>query len=100
MPRSPGSCPIIPTSGLSCLAGILFESAGENPARRTKAREFSVQSKITCVAAGDRVAAERFTVEQMSCAGNCAVSPTVIVDDEVHGRVVPSQVAALLEQYK
>ena len=52
------------------------------------------------VAAGDRVDAERFTVEQMSCAGNCAVSPTVIVDDEVHGRVVPSQVAALLERYK
>ena len=42
----------------------------------------------------------RFTVEQMSCAGNCAVSPTVIVDDEVHGRVVPSQVTALLERYK
>ena len=52
------------------------------------------------VAAGDRTQAERFTVEQMSCAGNCAVSPTVIVDDEVHGRVVPSQVTALLEQYK
>ena len=52
------------------------------------------------VAAGDRTQAERFTVEQMSCAGNCAVSPTVIVDDEVHGRVVPSQVASLLERYK
>jgi NADH:ubiquinone oxidoreductase subunit E len=52
------------------------------------------------VAAGDRTQAERFTVEQMSCAGNCAVSPTVIVDDEVQGRVVPSQVAALLERYK
>ena len=53
-----------------------------------------------CVAVGGRTQAERFTVEQMSCAGNCAVSPTVIVDDEVHGRVVPSQVAALLERYK
>jgi NADH:ubiquinone oxidoreductase subunit E len=36
----------------------------------------------------------------MSCAGNCALSPTVIVDDEVHGRVMPSQAAALLERYK
>ena len=52
------------------------------------------------VAARDRTQAERFTVEQMSCAGICAVSPTVIVDDEVHGRVVPSQAAALLERYK
>jgi NADH:ubiquinone oxidoreductase subunit E len=48
----------------------------------------------------DRTQVERFTVEQMSCAGNCAVSPTVIVDDEVHGRVLPSQVAALLERCK
>jgi NADH:ubiquinone oxidoreductase subunit E len=53
-----------------------------------------------CVAVGGRTQAERFTVEQMSCAGNCAVSPTVIVDDEVHGRVLPSQVAALLERCK
>jgi NADH:ubiquinone oxidoreductase subunit E len=53
-----------------------------------------------CVAVGGKTQAERFTVEQMSCAGNCAVSPTVIVDDEVHGRVVPSQAAALLERYK
>jgi NADH:ubiquinone oxidoreductase subunit E len=52
------------------------------------------------VPVGDRAQAERFTVEQMSCAGNCAVAPTVIVDDEVHGRVVPSQLAALLERYK
>ncbi len=52
------------------------------------------------VAVGDRRQTERFTVEQMSCAGNCAVAPTVIVDDEVHGRVVPSQVASLLERYK
>lgn len=52
------------------------------------------------VAVVDRTKGERFTLEQMSCAGNCAVSPTVIVDDEVHGRILPSQVAALLEQYK
>ncbi|TKB73786.1 MAG: formate dehydrogenase [Nitrospira sp.] len=53
-----------------------------------------------CVAVGGSTQAERFTVEQMSCAGNCAVSPTVIVDDEMYGRVVPSQVAALLERYE
>jgi NADH:ubiquinone oxidoreductase subunit E len=52
------------------------------------------------VVVGEGTQTGRFTVEQMSCAGNCAVSPTVIVDDEVHGRVVPSQVAALLERYK
>ncbi len=52
------------------------------------------------VIVGEGTKTGRFTVEQMSCAGNCAVSPTVIVDDEVYGRVVPSQAAALLERYK
>ena len=48
---------------------------------------------------GDASAAERFTIETMSCAGNCAVSPTVVIDGDVHGRVTPSQVAALLKRY-
>ena len=41
----------------------------------------------------------RFTVEQMSCAGNCAVSPTVIIDEDFCGRVTPSDVPSLLEPY-
>lgn len=52
------------------------------------------------VIVGEGTKTGRFTVEQMPCAGNCAVSPTVIVDDEVYGRVVPSQAAALLERYE
>ena len=41
----------------------------------------------------------RFTVETMSCAGNCAVSPTVMIDDDLRGRVAPSDVPPLLETY-
>lgn len=48
---------------------------------------------------GDRAQAERFTVERMSCAGNCAVSPTVIIDGDFYGRVIPSDVPSLLERY-
>jgi len=59
----------------------------------------AVQKHVSVVGGGT-MPERRFTVEKMSCAGNCAVSPTVIVDDEVHGRVVPSQVAALLERCK
>ena len=50
-------------------------------------------------AAGDRSQAQRFTVEQMSCAGNCAVSPTVMIDEDFCGRVIPSDVPSLLERY-
>jgi len=52
-----------------------------------------------CVAVGGRTQAERFTVEQMSCAGNCAVSPTVMIDENLCGRVKPSDVPSLLEPY-
>lgn len=49
---------------------------------------------------GDRTQAERFTVERMSCAGNCAVSPTVMIDGDFCGRVSPSDVPSLLERYR
>jgi NADH:ubiquinone oxidoreductase subunit E len=52
------------------------------------------------VAVGDRTEAERFTLEQMSCTGNCAVSPTVVIDEDLHGRVTPSDVPSLLEPYR
>lgn len=42
----------------------------------------------------------RFTLDTMSCAGNCAVSPTVIVDRDLYGRVLPSQLDRILEGYK
>jgi NADH:ubiquinone oxidoreductase subunit E len=48
------------------------------------------------IAAGDTAS---FTVEHMSCAGNCAVSPTVMIDDDLCGRVTPSDVPSLLEPY-
>ena len=52
------------------------------------------------VAVGDRTPEGRFTVEKMSCAGNCAVSPTVMIDEDVCGRVKPSDVESLLEPYR
>lgn len=50
--------------------------------------------------AGDPLAAERFTVDTMSCAGNCALSPTVMIDNDIRGRVTPSDVSSLLELYR
>jgi NADH:ubiquinone oxidoreductase subunit E len=52
------------------------------------------------VVVGDRKEAERLTLEQMSCAGNCAVSPTVMIDEDLYGRVTPSDVPSLLEHYQ
>ncbi|TKB81445.1 MAG: formate dehydrogenase [Nitrospira sp.] len=43
---------------------------------------------------------KRFTLERVYCVGNCAVSPTVVIDDQVHGRVTPSDIPTLLSPYK
>ena len=51
------------------------------------------------VSVGDNEPERGFTLEQMSCAGNCAVSPTVMVDEDLHGKVTPSDVPSLLEPY-
>jgi NADH:ubiquinone oxidoreductase subunit E len=42
----------------------------------------------------------RFTLEKVYCVGNCAVSPSVMIDEDVHGRVSPGEVTDLLEGYK
>ena len=52
------------------------------------------------VAVGGTTPEGRFTVEQMSCAGNCAVSPTVMIDGDLCGRVASSDVPSLLEPYR
>ena len=53
-----------------------------------------------CVAGRHASPEGRFTVETMSCAGNCAVSPTVMIDEDLRGRVTPSDVPSLLEPYR
>ncbi|MCS6289319.1 MAG: NAD(P)H-dependent oxidoreductase subunit E [Nitrospira sp.] len=49
---------------------------------------------------GETAAGGKFTLDTMSCAGNCAVSPTVTIDRDLYGRLLPSQLDTLLERYK
>ena len=42
----------------------------------------------------------RFTLEKIYCVGNCAVGPSVMIDEDVHGRVEPADVPKLLQEYK
>ena len=42
----------------------------------------------------------RFTLEKIYCVGNCAVAPSVMIDGDVHGRVSPGDIGALLAPYK
>jgi formate dehydrogenase subunit gamma len=40
------------------------------------------------------------TLEPIYCMGNCALSPTVVIDDEIYGRVSPAELDALIAEAK
>ena len=49
------------------------------------------------VAMGETSADGKVTVEPAYCLGNCALSPAVLLDDKVYGRVTPQRLDALLD---
>lgn len=49
---------------------------------------------------GETTSDRRCTVETVYCVGNCGVSPSVVIDDDLYGRVMPDQFPGLLERYR
>lgn len=49
---------------------------------------------------GETASKGRWTIETVYCVGNCAVSPSVVIDGALYGQVTPDQVPALLERYR
>ncbi|MGC3973646.1 MAG: NAD(P)H-dependent oxidoreductase subunit E [Nitrospira sp.] len=49
---------------------------------------------------GETMSGGKFSLDTMSCAGNCAVSPTVLIDRDLYGHVLPSEVETMLERYR
>ena len=56
--------------------------------------------KALGVRVGETTRDGRFTLEQVYCVGNCAVSPSLMIDEDVYGRVSPSAVGSLLKGYR
>lgn len=50
------------------------------------------------VEAGDTTADLEYSVETVACLGCCALAPTIVVNDEVHGRMTTKAVAELFSQ--
>lgn len=48
----------------------------------------------------ETTADERFSLEPVYCLGNCACSPSITIDDEVHGRMTPEKFDQLLAACK
>ena len=42
----------------------------------------------------------KFSLDSVACFGSCALSPVVVVDDTVYGRVTPQKVRQLLKDLK
>lgn len=94
---------------LSCYSDLRTQSPGRHLIRvcmgescmaNHGGRVFRAIQDHVQVAVGGVTPESRFTVEMMACAGNCAVSPTVMIDADICGRVAPSDVPSLLEPYK
>jgi NADH-quinone oxidoreductase subunit E len=41
-----------------------------------------------------------FTLKRVRCVGSCGLAPIVRVDDDTHGRLTPSALAAILDKYR
>jgi NADH:ubiquinone oxidoreductase subunit E len=48
---------------------------------------------------GETMPDGRCSLEQVYCVGNCGLSPSMVVDGQLYGRVTPGQVPALLDRY-
>ena len=41
-----------------------------------------------------------FTVETVSCLGACGLAPTMMVNDQVYGKVTPAKAVEIINEYK
>jgi NADH-quinone oxidoreductase subunit E len=52
------------------------------------------------VQVGGTTADGLFTLESVRCLGCCSLAPTVMIDEETHGRVTPDSVVKILAPYR
>jgi NADH:ubiquinone oxidoreductase subunit E len=57
-------------------------------------------SKELGVEVGGTTEDREFSLEVARCFGACGLAPVITVNDEVHHRVKPKRIAAILDQYK
>ena len=57
-------------------------------------------SKYLGIDTGETTPDYRFSLVGVACFGSCALSPVVVVDDKVYGRMTPKKVKQILEKIK
>ena len=74
-----------------CLGTACYVLGGKRIAEVIE-KEFDVEEGGTTK---DRL----FTFEAVRCLGACGLGPVVVIDDDVHGRVKPSEIKKIMQQY-
>ncbi|MDI3480907.1 MAG: NADP-reducing hydrogenase subunit HndA [Tepidanaerobacteraceae bacterium] len=49
---------------------------------------------------GDTTDDAKFSLDACRCVGACGLAPTIIINDEVYGRLTPDKVPEILEKYE
>lgn len=70
---------------------------GESCVANHCGRVLKALEKKLGVGFGETTRDGRFTLEKVYCVGNCAASPTVMIGEDVHGRVTPEAAETLLK---
>jgi formate dehydrogenase subunit gamma len=61
-----------------------------------RALESHARAQLGLSASAHHTGDGQFTVEPVYCLGNCALSPSLLLDGQLHGRVTPSRLDALI----
>ncbi len=52
------------------------------------------------ISPGETTSDFKFSLERVACFGSCALSPVIVVDDKVYGRMTPRKVKKILEEFE
>ncbi len=56
-------------------------------------------ARVLNVEPGHTTADGKFTLEPTRCLGCCGLAPVIMIDNDVHGRLVPADVREILKKY-
>jgi NADH:ubiquinone oxidoreductase subunit E len=74
-----------------CLGTACYVRGGKAIAEKIE-KEYGVKE-------GETTADRMFTYETVRCLGACGLGPVLVVDADVHGRMKPSKIREILNQY-
>lgn len=52
------------------------------------------------IEAGDTTEDYQFTLEATRCLGACGLAPVIMINDDVYGRLVPSDIKGIIDKYR